>query len=328
MKTIGSAAVASAFPNVLLGAQAERTSVAVFWEPGFPAIKDCGVTKEALQQSLSSFAVTFLNERELIEQLSVTRFDLLVTPYGSAFPKRAWNEILKYLRAGGNWLNVGGVPLSRPVMRAGVQWRAEPHQTTYHKLLGITHSFPVKGDASSSYEGPAELKNGLKATEIYELYIRLSSSNNEPDEAGSDGPHEGVVEAWLKGINSDGRRVAAPVIQIDRLRAEFAGGRWILANFTGTLDPDALRLLAEIASQGASRFEVETSFACYRQDETPSFSVGLMRPKGDLFKRTPGDYSIEVRNEAGALVHSFKLPFADNANATSLDFPDTPKLPP
>jgi phosphomannomutase len=95
----------------------------------------------------------------------------------------------------------------------------------------------------------------LKAAEIYELYVRLSSSNNEPDEAGSDGPHEGIVEALLKD------RVAAPVIQIDRLRGEFAGGRWILANFSGTLGVQALRLLAEIASQGASRFDVKPSFA-------------------------------------------------------------------
>jgi len=323
LKTIGSAAVASAFSDVVLSAQPERTSVAVFWEPGFPALQDCGVTKETLQQSLSSLAVTFLTERELIEQLNATRFDLLITPYGSAFPKRAWNAMLKYLRAGGNWLNVGGVPLSRPVVRAGAQWRAEPHQATYHKLLGITHSFPVRGDAISSYEGPPDLKNGLKAAEIYELYVRLSSSNNEPDEAGSDGPHEGIVEALLKD------RVAAPVIQIDRLRGEFAGGRWILANFSGTLGVQALRLLAEIASLGASRFDVKPSFACYRQDETPSFSVGLMRPKGDLLKRAVGDNSIEVRNEAGALVHSFKLPFnASDADPMSLHMPDTVRLAP
>ena len=144
LKTIGTVAVASAFPNVLLSAQRQPISVAVFWEPGFPAIQDCGVTKETLQQSLSYFAVSFLTERELIEQLNATRFALLITPYGSAFPKRAWNAMLNYLRAGGNWLNVGGMPLSRPVVRVGGQWRAEPHQTTYHKILGITHSFPFQ----------------------------------------------------------------------------------------------------------------------------------------------------------------------------------------
>ena len=167
LKTIGSAAVASAFSDVVLGAQRQPPAVAVFWESAFPSIQGCSVTQETLRQSLSNFAVSFLTERELIEQLGAERFDLLITPYGSAFPKRAWNAMLKYLRAGGNWLNVGGVPLSRPVVRAGGQWRAESHQATYHKLLGITHSFPVQTTAITSYEG--DLKSGFKAREIYEL---------------------------------------------------------------------------------------------------------------------------------------------------------------
>ncbi|HEX6648499.1 MAG TPA: hypothetical protein VF075_03135, partial [Pyrinomonadaceae bacterium] len=227
LKTIGGAAVASAFPNVVLGAQRPAPNIAIFWEPGFPAIQDCGVTREILQEALRN--ASFLTERELNDQLIIKHFDLLITPYGSAFPKRAWPQILKYLRMGGNWLNLGGIPLSRPVVRTGGQWRAESHQTTYHKALGITHSFPVRVNAITTYEAPNELKSGFKAQEIYELYVRLSSSNNEPAEAGSDGPHEGVVHPLVLGMNRDRRAIAAPVIQIDRLLAEFAGGRWVFA---------------------------------------------------------------------------------------------------
>ncbi|HXC69074.1 MAG TPA: beta-galactosidase, partial [Pyrinomonadaceae bacterium] len=194
------------------------------------------------------------------------------------------------------------------------------HQATYHKALGITHSFPVQTSGITSYEG--DLKSGFKAQEIYELYVRLSSTNNEPDEAGSDGPHEGVVHSLVLGMNRDRRPIAAPVIQLDRLLADFAGGRWVFANFTGTLDVQALRLLAETASLGGTHFEVRPNFACYRQDETPSFSVGVRRPKGDLYKRNVGDYNIEVRNEAGALVH--KLP----SNAGEAHWPDTLRLAP
>src|SRR5204863_5503730 len=103
----GSAAVASAFSDVLVAAQSPSPSVAVFWEPGFPSIQGCEITRETLQQSLSEFAPAFLTERELIEQLNTGHFDLLITPYGSVFPKRAWSVMLKYLRAGGNWLNLG-----------------------------------------------------------------------------------------------------------------------------------------------------------------------------------------------------------------------------
>jgi len=302
LKTIGSAAVAGAFSDVLVGAQYQSASAAVFWESGFPAIQGCGLTQETLQQSLSNFAITFLTEQELSEQLDPARFELLITPYGSAFPKRAWNAMSKYLRAGGNWLNIGGVPLSRPVVRAGGQWRAESHQTTYHKQLGITHSFPVQTTGITSYEGANDLKSGFKAREIYELYVRLSSSNNEPDEAGSDGPHEGVVNPLVLGMNRENRAIAAPVIQIDRLLADFAGGRWIFANFTGSLDAAALVVLAQRASQGASRLEVRSTFACYSPIETPSLSVRLNRPKGDFQKLALGDCRIEVRDDANRVV--------------------------
>ena len=87
--------------------------MAVLWEPDFRAYEGCGdISRETLQAALRDFNVDFLGERDVIAQLGATRFDLLVTPYGSAFPKRIWNALLKYLRAGGNWLNIGGVPLS------------------------------------------------------------------------------------------------------------------------------------------------------------------------------------------------------------------------
>ena len=35
------------------------------------------------------------------------------------------------------------------------------------------------------------------------------------------------------GLNHEQRPIAAPIIQIDRLQGEFAGGRWVLANFSG-----------------------------------------------------------------------------------------------
>ena len=151
LKTIGTAAVATALPNVTLGAQSQAPSAALFWEPGFRAIQGPDLTLETLQQGLKEFTVTALNEHDLIAQLNTTRFDLLVTPYGSAFPKRAWPAILKYLLDGGNWLNIGGVPLSRPIVRDSMGWQVQPRQTSYHKRLGITHWFPVN---TSTYTSP------------------------------------------------------------------------------------------------------------------------------------------------------------------------------
>lgn len=315
LKTIGGAAVATALPNVILGAQSPRLSAALFWEPGFPSLDGCDLTLDTLGQALKNFTVTRLNERDLIAQLNTTHFDLLVTPFGSAFPKRAWPAMLKYLREGGNWLNIGGVPLSRPVVPAGAEWRAEPKQTSYHKRLGITHSFPV--NASTYKASPPLLQSGFKANEVYELYVRLSSSNNEPDEAGSDGPHEGIVRPLISISDSDGRVVAAPVIEIDRLLGEFAGGRWVLANFNRSIEGRMVTMLAERASLGAIRFEVRSDFASYKPGETPTLSVELLRPKGDLQKLDMKDCGIEVSDSADRIVSRLTVPLnTDGTKAT------------
>src|SRR6185503_7085737 len=209
-------------------------------------IDGCNINRGVLESALGYLDITYSSERELIAQLKADRFHLLITPYGSAFPKRAWPAVLAYLRAGGNLLNLGGVPFSVPVVQAGAQWRTENRQTAYHKQLGITQSFPVEARAIASYraanhfradeiEDPRSLANEFTPAKIYELYVRFSSSNLVPDESGSDGPREAVLYPLLFGLNGEQRPVAAPIIQIDRLQGEFAGGRWIFANFSGRL---------------------------------------------------------------------------------------------
>jgi len=284
LQTLGSAAVVSALPNIVK-AQATRR-VAVFREAEGP-------WRHKFDFSLSG-PLTFLTEQELIARLNARDFDLFVNPYGSAFPRRAWDVILKYLQDGGNWLNLGGAPLAVPVRSTGSGgWPQLPYQPIFHKRLGITHVFPVKTDKVVKYQSAhEELTRNFSAEGVFELYVRLSSSSNEPDEAGSDGPHEGVVEPLMLGLNSEGRAIVAPVIQIDRHQGEFKGGRWVFGTFSGSMTANAVRFLIERASQGAVRFRVRSNFACYRVGEVPSVSVEGAR----------GDYSVEVRDPAGQVV--------------------------
>ena len=248
LQTLGGAAVASALPGI---AKALDGAIAVFQEEGFPRIQSADF-------SFAGLSITRLSEQELIARLNPRDFNLFINQYGSAFPKRAWNAILKYLHDGGNWLNCGGVPLSRPVVRTASGWRAEPYQASYHKRLGITHFFPVEIRNVVKYQSAhPELARGFEAKQIYELYVRLSSTSNEPDEAGSDGPHEGVVESLLFGLNTEGRAIAAPIVQIDRLQAEFKGGRWMFANFEGRLSGAALKLLIDHYDKYKSRMPHE-----------------------------------------------------------------------
>ena len=111
---------------------------AVFSEPGFPSVDIAPLGREALASALSGFEVAWVSETELAD---LRHFDILITPYGSTSPKAAWKPILEYLRQGGNWVNLGGVPFSVPVVRDNGEWRQEVRQTAYHKALFITQSF-------------------------------------------------------------------------------------------------------------------------------------------------------------------------------------------
>ena len=321
LQGLGGAAAVTSFPDVLLVTaskarqqRATRATAVVLWEADFPQIDGCHITREILDEALTSFDVSYVSEPELIERLRVDRFDLLVTPYGSAFPKRTWPAMHSYLRAGGNLLNLGGVPFAVPVIRRGSRWQPEERQTSYHKKLGITQSFPVEAASIAAYRGAASrfgedqfrnkksdnqnLANEFRAEQIFELYVRFTSSSSIADEAGSDGPREAVLHPLVFGLNHEQRPIAAPIIQIDRLQGEFAGGRWLLANFSGHVSAAAIGRLAEQAALGAIEFRVRTEFACYRAGELPSFSVDIHRPRGNVEKILRETPSLEVRDSA------------------------------
>ena len=325
----------SALPRIATGSTQEpssaaKLSIAVFWEEGFPEIQGCKVTRDILQQALTSFTVQYLSEQDLIARLNSDRFDLFINPFGSAFPKRAWPAILKYLQGGGNWLNLGGVPLSRPVVRDGDSWRAEAHQTSYHKRLGITQSFPITNVTTLS-DVNGILMGQVDTEEVYELYVRMSSSNTEPDEAGSDGDREAVLNTVMFSVDPGwpGPKAAA-VIEIDRLQREFAGGRWVLANFRGAINDTAIGNLAFRAAQGATHVEVRNKFACYREGETPSLSVRIHRPKGGIEQLTDGAWWIAIKDPSGKEIWKDKVALKiENTQATgSIDVPSTIKFRP
>jgi hypothetical protein len=353
LKGFGGVAAAASFPDVLrvvVSDSTQETAVRpraiIFWETDFPQIDGCSIGRNVLQAALEHFDVSYLSERELIDQLTVDHCDLLITPYGSAFPKRAWPAMLAYLRAGGNLLNLGGAPFSVPVIRAGSEWRTETRQTAYHKKLGITQSFPVAATGITTGRFAKSIEERIKHTvrddfqfvfridRVYELYFRFTSSNLIPDESGSDGPREAVLSPLMSAVsieqrpinrptlvsvNPEQRAINAPVIQIDRLQGEFAGGRWVLANFSGGVSAATIRLLADQAVQGAFEFRVRSDFACYRAGETPQFTIDVRRPRGDLQKLIYGACQLEVRDARGKVVAKLTVPLkSDGSYATGI----------
>ena len=293
-----------------------KLKIVVFWQNGFPIIDGLNITKEKLTAALGTHDLTFAIESELSAKLA-EEVDVFINPYGSAFPKKAWNAILKYLQNGGNFLNLGGVPFAVPVQNG----KAEIRQVNYHKRLGITQSFPIDGKEVESWlalssfvinisggevpvQGersfPPVLAGELNPQEIYEFYLKLSNVNDFPEESGSDGRREAKVEALFFGLDKNKRRIAAPIIQIDRLQGEFAGGRWMLANFKGEIEADLIRNLAERASLGAIYAQFIPHFACFKKGET-------------LRIRTKGIVPSKAKRRLEGLSASIELIFPDGS---------------
>jgi len=319
LKTAGSAALAGLVrPLQSLGQSQDpgpprSRQIVVFFDPTFPAGELGSLEKESFLKAFDGFEVLFYGVDDLKAHLNAASHDLFVNPYGSQFPKDAYVTISNFLKTGGNWVNLGGIPFSVPVDKEGTAWRKEIRQTEYHKNLGITQAFPVSTRTVVSYEvgeGFDDEKNFLHeftAEKVYECYVRFTVTKDFPEEDGSSGARDAVLRPLVLGVNEKGRSVTAPFIQIDRIQGEFSGGRWVLANFKGTISPRAIRTLAEIAMQSSMELSVRPSFACYRGGEMPSFTVQFRRPKGGVETIIAGGCQLQIQDEKRKTIETLNV---------------------
>ena len=262
-----------------------RPRVAVFFEAGFPAVDVEAIAEVALREALAGLDVDLLPAARLASDLARSRYDVLVLPFGSAYPEEAWPAILRFLEAGGNLVNVGGRPFAVAVSRTGSVWQAQPESSACYKALGFTHVFQVPVAAVATWAVaaaapavPAPLATGFRADAVFEADIRLTNSKDFPDEDGSDGPREGRVQPLVVGKDAAGMAVAAPIVRIDRLAGRFTGGAWVLANIRGSVSPAAVRTLVEAASTGAVEITARPTLAGYVAGEVPEMEVTVRRP--------------------------------------------------
>ncbi|HTK80700.1 MAG TPA: cellulase family glycosylhydrolase [Bacteroidota bacterium] len=320
----GSLALAAAVSQVkVFAADHPRLRAAVFFDPGFPS-GEIPLDTTMLTRALRSWEVQFLDLAGLTSSLRSGKFDLFVNPYGSYFPKEGWTTIHQYLAGGGNWLNLGGTPCLIPVAKETSGWRAEERQTQYHKKLGITQTFTVSGKTISSYRTigksfDSSIARGFAADEIYELYVRFTDSIDTPSESGSAGSRDAEMQPIVHGF-ADETPVAAPIVLIDRLQSAYAGGRWVFANFKGTLESGTIRSLAELAMFGAVRVSAAATFACYRTGEQPSIIVKCARTRGLVRDLLRGKAQIEILDDRGKNVESGSVLLAAEGSAATGEF--------
>jgi hypothetical protein len=284
-------------------AAAEAPRVALLVEPSLPAVGAPAPDLPALRGALAGLPTTELDARALAAGLDRAAFDVLVLPYGAAFPEPAWPAIERFLAAGGSWVNLGGVPLAAPAARDGSGWRPLAARTAYAKSLGIVQSYLVSTAGlacRATAAGDGALCAGLAPATVQELIVRLTSTAARPAESGSDGEREARVTALAHLYGDGDLPLAAPLVRVDRLLGRFAAGRWVLATGDAPLPPATVRRLIEDAAAGASELTVAPSLAAYRPGETPEIEIRLTRP-GRPAAAGGAAVRVTLRDPAGAV---------------------------
>ena len=248
--------------------------VVIFWQPGFPTVSSQPISRSALTQALAGEAPVFAGINALSDPATWSGADLLVLPYGSAFPAAGWSAIQHYLQNGGNLLVLGGQPFRVPVAEDHGTLQAARPQDTYSRVLRFPHTYEVPVGAADKFAW----KHGY----AFLGPVTIHSSRFF------------TVEGHLDGlgymVDADGDRAAAPVIVADRTRASISGGgvrgsRMVMLDFdpeAGYWESDAgialMRAAAGYAREGAVHFWTETLFSAVAPNESPTIYLHLRNP--------------------------------------------------
>ena len=256
------------------GAQAQSFSDVVVWtEAGVPAADSSVATQEELARALPG--ARLISTEQLGTQLSDAGVHLLLLPQGSVFPEAGWPAIEAFLRRGGNLLVIGGRPFTRAAYHDDKGWHLREYSVRFTRALLIDQYQATPGSAGEEFtpnpDIPLELPK-FSWNEAYSPIIRLSTSDLYK-RGGTAGTLDVRLDTLVWGVK-EGRRLSAPLMEMDHFSSGFDGGRWIFlsadlpGNFYGT--PDAARLLSRLAERarlGAEEFTVRPTFPLYLPGE-------------------------------------------------------------
>jgi hypothetical protein len=283
---------------VLLGfglvAGGEAATV-VFQEPGFPAVETEAPSRESLVEALAPLDPTFADIEELQKPETLRDADLLVLPYGSAFPADAWGAIRAYLERGGNLLNVGGRPLWIPAFREGAGFRLGHAADDYWRLLAAVDATeaPRRDFVRFAWDDLWGFSAaGIRARRVFAVTTRFVADFVSP---------EGRWRGLGFFLDAEGRKIAAPVVRLDfaltpaGARAK-GRGRFVMLNF----EPEPgywasedgqtlLRETAQHAARGPALLWVEVPRASLHDGERAGVIVHVQD------RRTPGAEAGRVR---------------------------------
>ncbi len=251
--------------------------LALFRAPGFPTVDAPVISDQTLTEALAGHDIDTLTSLDALKS-GLASYDTLLLPYGSAFPVDAWPEITGFLRGGGNLVVLGGAPFHQPVRFTGGRWVAGMRQPTYaHELLiGPAEALDTRGLTGSLPDGSWSLPIEGAST-VWALTVRLGTRADLPAEHGSEAHRDGIVRSLVHLVDARGIPRAAPLVEVDRLRGEHAGGRWIFAPTDARLDAALIRAIVARARGGASHLDAHPMHASVEAAETPVVRIALRR---------------------------------------------------
>lgn len=301
------------FTSVILS-QPSANKVAFFIAKDFPTADMPALSEAELLGLTNNYNTQVLGDvQSLNNNLDTNNFSLLVLPYGSAFPLDAWQTILNFLNNGGSIVNIGGSPFYQPVIFKDSVWiKGIPQQTFARKLL-IGPAEKIELNSGKFYNTSKVLplnyfeinKNEIPDPSIvYELTYRFTTQKDFPAEDGSSGPRDAIIRPLIHLINNDGYPFAAPIVEIDRLQGNSAGGRWIFYSNNAKPTIALIKRLIDRALQGAIEFTANPVFASIKKGETPLIRVNLFIPNNN--SSTPVKINLRVMDEKNKTIYNNK----------------------
>jgi hypothetical protein len=275
----------------------------VFRAPGFPTVDAPPIDDATLERALAGLdAVRATSPTELEERLRDA--DVLVLPYGSAFPIDAWPRIQSFLHDGGGLAVLGGAPFHEPVRWEAGTWIKGPRQTEFaHSLLvGPADPITIGADWKPS-DAPAKLAGFGAAMPpsktTWALTLRLTNEREFPDEHGSAGPRDAVARPLAHVVDAEGTPRACPLIEIDRLRGPSSGARWVFATTDAKLDAPVVRAIVTRAIAGASEIRVLPRMASIAPSSKAELDVTVRSGRRDA---GPSSLRAQVFDASGATI--------------------------
>ena len=253
---------------------AQEFSGAVIWsEAEVPAADTAAATPEQLAQIFPGARLA--TTEQLASTLGEAQTRLLVFPKGSAIPESEWTAISEFLHHGGDLLVLGGRPFTRSAYHDASGWHLRAYSTRFTRPLLIDDYQATPGSAGAEFTRNADIPGEFPSfawKQAFSPIIRLSTSDLY-NRGGSAGALDVKLDALAWGV-TNGRRLSAPLLQIDHYSSGFDGGRWIVLSAELAPEfyasPDStklLRALAERALQGALQFTVRPTLPLYLPGE-------------------------------------------------------------